>query len=1515
MRTEKTLAFDLGTNSIGWAIRDTSFENDQIRKFGVVVFKQGVGFGKSGEYSLAGQRTKQRSIRRLYQSRKYKLWETLDMLRRAGYCPISEDELNQWRWYKKDQGYFRKYPVNAERFNAWIKLDFSGTGQPEFASPYQLREYLVTHKLDLTSETNRFMIGRALYHIAQHRGFRSSKKVNLKDDEDVNDKKVDQTEGTEDQVGAERVKHRRLGEKLSELGLTLDPSKTIGQLFAEAERIYLKNKEGRIRNNLHTYVIRKDLQEEVAAIFRFQGVDFSLAFANKNGEPYSISRSPIFWQRPLRSQKGTVGKCTLEPDKYRCPVSHPEFEEFRAWSFLNSIQFRDRSVHDSVWTSLSLEIREELYNEKFIGRLKPYFDFSEIHEWVKKRNGHDNWEWNYKLKTNVSACPVSARLKEIFGDNWKDLQVIREPNQRRPKSFEKKNYYTLEDIWHVPFSCDDKEFIEDFAFAKLKLSAEQAKSYIKLWESMPVDYGQLSLKAIKKINYFLRKGLIYTEAALLAKLPEIVGSSWASMEDQIVQSVAGVIAENRAVKRGLTIVNSLIAKFKARPFEEKSAESSFEYELDETDLKEVEAECRNHFGPETWKGMEESKKESVVNFVSAEYQAFFHDRERKFRKMPHLLDSMKEFLKTSYHLNQADLDKMYHPSQIEIYPPARRKYYAEYGRELMLLGSPKTGAFKNPMAMRTLFELRRLVNHLLSTGEIDEQTRIVVELARELNDANRRAAIAVYQKRREEENKEFAKAIIELVNTLGVKADPNSDDDLDKFRLWYELIEGADGQSGIVKGKEFTENTLLTKSKRSRGQDTEYEEFKENSFEKINTRLFAKLKSAGEDVVKKYRLWLEQKSVCMYTGRTIGLRQLFDHNTVDFEHTLPRSKSFDNSLENLTVCFADYNRQVKKNHLPVELPNYEEATAEGSAIRPRLEPWEKRVKELELHLEFWKSKSKRATTKEDKDQAIRQRHLWQLELNYWRGKLERFKMKEIKSGFKNSQLVDTQIISKYAFHYLKTVFHKVEVQKGTVTAEFRKIFGVQALDALKDRTSHTHHAKDAVVLAVIPQPAQRDRILELWYDLSERSKTRGVANSGPEGKDDFSELESLRIRLKEEVAGQDIPNLNKVMDEMDRVILVNSVSKDQSFAPAKKNISRGSKKLVATGDSVRGQLFQETFYGKIRLARKTETGSLMKDEAGEFVYDQKNDGFRFVLRVEVDKNLDVDSIVDDALRTRIKTQMNGRTLERTLSDDGGLWSVNAKGERVNRIRHIRCFIGDVTNPLAVKDQTYKSSKNYKNSYWAKSGENYLCAIYQSEKRDKKGVVKKKDGKVVYERRIEILNLVQASALGIKVKGGVDLSQIPPVNERLTSSENSEKSTPKPYAVLKKGTRVLFYRNDLEELEELVRNEAPELNNRLYVVKKFAGAQITFDYHLESRNDAELNKAFPEKARFYLDEKGKEVTYGKRGKNGFTEDVFDYSARNDGRPWHRLLYSKDYLNMAIEDKHFEVSPAGKIEWID
>ena len=277
----------------------------------------------------------------------------------------------------------------------------------------------------------------------------------------------------------------------------------------------------------------------------------------------------------------------------------------------------------------------------------------------------------------------------------------------------------------------------------------------------------------------------------------------------------------------------------------------------------------------------------------------------------------------------------------------------------------------------------------------------------------------------------------------------------------------------------------------------------------------------------------------MYTGRVISISDLFNENRVDFEHTIPRSISFDNSLANLTVCFAHYNRNIKKNQIPTQLPNYEINAQIGdevyTAIKPRLKDWEDKVEHIKTMIEFWNGKSKRASNKDQKDEAIRQRHLWVFELKYWQNKLWRFTMAEVTSGFKNSQLVDTQLISKYALHYLKTAFNTVDVQKGTVTAAFRKIAGIQNAYEKKSRAKHSHHAIDALMLTLIPHAAQREKILKIFYEYLEEKRM----DKEPEC---FKRQDWLKSELEREVSKLALPMLEPIIDQIDSNILINNIA-------------------------------------------------------------------------------------------------------------------------------------------------------------------------------------------------------------------------------------------------------------------------------------------------------------------------------------------------------------------------------------
>lgn len=1428
-----TIGLDLGTNSIGWAIRNPYALGNQIEKFGVLTFNKGVGLGKTGEYSYAAERTKKRSTRRLYQARKYRLWSTLDVLITSGYCPLTMDELNTWRHYnkeeaKKNNNAGRIYPTKNAAFNAWIQLDFDADGLPDYSSPYQLRKELAETKMDFTQAPDRYKLGRALYHIAQRRGFKSSRKGadDAKEGTDSSNNELDL-----------QYSEKKKNKVIAELFEKYPQAKTIGWLFALLEQNHY-----RIREQLAQHAIRENYKDEVKYIMQFQGLTpdhilyKSLIESGKNKND-----GRIFYKRPLRSQKGLIGKCTLEPGKYRAPISHPEFERFRAWSFLNNIKYKK----DDLWLPLPLVLKQLIYDELFFRKSKSYFPFSDIQNLLIKKGF--TADFNYSNKTTVTACPVSARLKEIHGDDFLNVRVPKAAHTGNGKS-----YYDIHDLWHILFNFEDQEYVAEFAETKLKLNTEQVKQFIAAWNNCPVGYGMLSLHAIKKINRFLLKGFIYTEAVLMAKLPDLLGKErWEDNEQLFINNVGDVLLENRHQKQLLQIVNGLIASYKNTEVHQRQGYRNADYKLDQDDLNAIHSAIQDYYGIKTWNSFSPEKQKSIFMPVKDCYQGYFssqgilrdegraerlvtiHSGNTKYYKtesgyfqVPKLIDTLKEFLRDHFEdLSDDKLSKIYHPSDISIYPPASEV------NGTLILGSPKTGSFKNPMAMRTLHELRKLMNYLIESHQINNETRVVVEVARELNDANKRWAIEAWQRQREAENQEFASAISQLLQEYsGIKANASSNDDIDKMRLFFE---------------QHTEQTLPEVT-----LDFEGEQGKKKKKKAIEKDDIVRWSGHGKKLIDKYRFWKEQGYQCIYTGKFIKLTDLFNENIIDFEHTIPRSKSFDNSLANLTVCYHDYNRTVKKNRIPVQLENYNRSYDFGgsiglcTAIQPRLEPWLERVKRIKQQIEFWKSKSKRAADKSWKDDAIRQRHLWQMELDYWQNKIDRFQIKEITSGFKNSQKVDTQLISKYAFHYLKTYFEKVDVQKGSITAEFRKIYHLQAADEAKDRSKHSHHAKDAAVLTLIPVAARRDSILEHYYEARENGAS-------------FVADPPFKGFKREFITG------------IDEVVLINNIARGQELTPAKRKIRKRGKEVFiknpdgtlvnkwATGDCIRGQLHQDTFYGAIKPAKRGEFGNLLKDEHGKFIQEED---IRYVQRIPFNADFDkVDKIVDEGLKKQITDHIK-RLGSFKAAYEQGIYLLDKSGNRHgNKIRHIRVW-ANVSEPLAIKKQTNLSSKEYKQNYWAANATNSYFAIYKGA------------GKTDYDFR----NLFDVA----KMLSNESLRDPKDFFESSITIQRGKTQTVLPLKyILKVGLKVIFKKDEDEEIIELNRDD---LSKRIYVLTRFEkDSRLNFQYHLEARNKIDKN---------------------------YLESEVDFS---NPKPTLRFSYSK--YTFLVEGYDFEVKRDGTIVW--
>lgn len=641
---EKVLGLDLGTNSIGWAIVQ---HNDDLSYTlldkGVNIFQDGVAHDKSGEKPMVSERTAARSSRRHYFRRRLRKIELLKVLVKHKLCPyLSEEDLSDWKNHKR-------YPLN-EKFLEWQRTDDSRD-----KNPYHDRYVCLTRSLDLSVMSDRYMLGRALYHLAQRRGFLSNRK-----------------EGTKDADGKVKESIKSLTGAMKECGCDY-----LGEYFYK-----LYEAGGKIRKN---YTDRLEhYKKEYDAICDRQNLDPNLRSALENA---------IFYQRPLKSQKGQVGHCTFEKNKARCPISHPRYEEFRMWCFINNIKVK--TWQDETYRQLNQK-EVELILPLFFRKSKSQFDFEEI---AKKIAGKGNYcdksdksekayRFNYKMYTSVSGCPVTSGLRGIFGDDWL-AQICGVYSLGEGKTPDQ----ILNDVWHVLFSFDDEDRLKEWAMTKLQMSAEDAESFDKI--QIPQGYASLSLNAINKILPYLRKGYRYDEAVILANLPAVMGCAPEHLPVEITENVAVIMEDNAS-----------------NPLE---------------------------------------KKKSIHQSVA-------------------------EYLRECRNVDNRQIEKLYHPSMIETYQaslPVDGVYK---------LGSPRTSAVRNPMAMRSLFRLRKLLNELLRDGKIDNETLVRIEFARGLNDSNMRKAIEANQRKQKKTHDDY---IAKIKEQKGEDYVP-SDDEVLKYQLWEE---------------------------------------------------------------------------------------------------------------------------------------------------------------------------------------------------------------------------------------------------------------------------------------------------------------------------------------------------------------------------------------------------------------------------------------------------------------------------------------------------------------------------------------------------------------------------------------------------------------------------------------------------------------------------------------------------------------------------------------------------------
>lgn len=480
----KILGIDMGSNSIGWALIE---KNVGIIKTGARIFSEGVenlGEGDK-EMSKNASRRAARGIRRQIFRRKLRKKHLLKALSKYNMCPLTFDDINVW--------YTTGNFPDTLAFRNWLKTN-----------PYEKRSLALTEKISL------YDLGRILFHLSQRRGYLSNSRSETTDAETI-------FKGKDGIVG--------INETLENID-----SSTLGDYLYSVlpkEHVSYSGETERARSR---YTTRSMYIEEFEKIWDQQSKHHPrLTFdmreelgGNKKDKSKKYKKDGIlFFQRPLRTQKFLVGKCTFEPTKTKCPASAVEFELFRSYQFLNNIEINGKRI--------SADHKEVILSAMNSWRKTTPMKFSDVRKLLKK--SFENIAFNFKDDDKIPTNWTISNLSKynFYNKDWSELTEEH-----------------VSQIWHILYDFDDRDLLKKYAIEKWNLSEDEAQKISKF--NLKTGYANLSKKAILNINPFLEMGYNYSHAVAMGGVKNVFGVLWNNIPDEekkfIISNVNNFVSEN-----------------------------------------------------------------------------------------------------------------------------------------------------------------------------------------------------------------------------------------------------------------------------------------------------------------------------------------------------------------------------------------------------------------------------------------------------------------------------------------------------------------------------------------------------------------------------------------------------------------------------------------------------------------------------------------------------------------------------------------------------------------------------------------------------------------------------------------------------------------------------------------------------------------------------------------------------------------------------------------------------------
>ena len=314
----------------------------------------------------------------------------------------------------------------------------------------------------------------------------------------------------------------------------------------------------------------------------------------------------IFYQRPLKSQKGLISFCEFESHQIEveidgkkktktiglrvCPKSSPLFQEFKIWQVLNNVQVWGKTMPKRF---LLQEEKEKLFAELkyceklskaealklLFGSQKEYdLNYKDLegnqtqaeliaaYKTIIEMSGHDGLDFS-----KLTSAKTIEKIDEVFSGLGINTGILYFDSSLEGHALEQQPMFKL---WHLLYSFegDKSELGNANLIQKLheQFGFDKESATVLAGVVLSDDYGSLSSKAIRKILPHLKDGLDYSVACEYAGYRHSKSSlTKEEIESKVLKDKLELLPRNslrnpvveKILNQMVNVVNAIIDEF------------------------------------------------------------------------------------------------------------------------------------------------------------------------------------------------------------------------------------------------------------------------------------------------------------------------------------------------------------------------------------------------------------------------------------------------------------------------------------------------------------------------------------------------------------------------------------------------------------------------------------------------------------------------------------------------------------------------------------------------------------------------------------------------------------------------------------------------------------------------------------------------------------------------------------------------------------------------------------------